>query len=148
MAIEDEQDGVRECSIARTLDVVGEKWTLLAVRELMLGGSRFEQIVRRTGAPRDILTSRLRKLEENGLVERVRYQTRPDRYEYKLTARGWSLQPVVMMLREWGDRHLAGPGGPPMSFEHSCGHLHHSVLACEACGQIVQRGELSVLTAG
>lgn len=138
-------DGVRECSIARALEVVGDKWTLLAVRELMLGGSRFEQIVRRTGAPRDILTARLRKLEEHGLVERVRYQTRPDRYEYQLTALGWSLQPVVMMLREWGDAHFAGPDGPPLVFEHSCGHVHHSVLACEACGQVVQRGELSLL---
>ena len=102
---------VRECSVARTLEVVGEKWTLLALRELMLGVHRFDEIAGYTGAPRDILTTRLRKLEANGLIERQLYQERPARYEYHLTALGRSLVPVVTMLREWGDRHLAGADG-------------------------------------
>ncbi|MGA3489853.1 winged helix-turn-helix transcriptional regulator [Micromonosporaceae bacterium DT55] len=124
---------VRECSVARTLEVVGEKWTLLAVRELMLGNSRFEQITRYTGAPRDILTTRLRKLEANGLLERVPYQERPTRYEYRLTRLGWSLAPLVTMMRAWGDAHLAGPEGPPVGFLHSCGAQLTPVLHCATC---------------
>lgn len=141
-------DGVRTCSIARTLDVVGEKWTLLAVRELMLGSRRFEQIVRRTGAPRDILTTRLRKLKEHGLVERVQYQSRPDRFEYRLTDLGWSLDKVITMLRDWGDAHLAGPEGPPVVFRHSCGEVYRPRTVCAACGDEVIRDSLELDSAG
>jgi DNA-binding HxlR family transcriptional regulator len=137
---------VRECSIARTLEVVGEKWSLLAVRELMLGNHRFDEIVRFTGAPRDILTARLRKLEEHGLVERRQYQDRPVRFEYHLTPLGASLQPVVTMLREWGDEHLAGPDGPPIVFEHSCGEVLRPVVTCAACLEPVLLGDVSYAT--
>ena len=126
---------VRECPVARTLELVGEKWTLLAVRELMLGNSRFEQITRYTGAPRDILTTRLRKLEANGLLERVPYQERPTRYEYRLTRLGWSLAPLLTMMRAWGDAHLAVPEGPSVEFVHSCGASLKPVLHCAACRQ-------------
>ncbi|MEO7942557.1 MAG: helix-turn-helix domain-containing protein [Marmoricola sp.] len=130
--------GVRDCSIARALEVVGEKWTLLAVRELMLGSRRFEEIVRHTGAPRDILTTRLRKLEERGLVERVQYQSRPDRFEYRLTERGWSLHQIITMLRDWGDQQLIGDDGPPALFRHDCGEIYHPAVCCEACGKVVE----------
>lgn len=102
---------VRDCSIARSLQLVGEKWSLLVVRELLLGNTRFEQIRRYTGAPRDILTVRLRKLEEAGLIVRVRYQERPARFEYRLTGLGRSLDPVLSALSAWGDEHLPAPGG-------------------------------------
>lgn len=134
---------VRQCSVARTLDVVGEKWSLLAVRELMLGNHRFDEIVRFTGAPRDILTARLRKLEEHGLVERRQYQDRPVRFEYHLTPLGRSLQPVVTMLRDWGDEHLAGDDGPPLVFRHSCGEVLHPVVTCAACAQPVRFADVS-----
>lgn len=136
---------VRECSIARTLELIGEKWSLLAIRELILGSTRFEQIVRYTGAPRDVLTARLRKLEEVGLVERSKYQDRPARYEYRLTELGKSLQPVINVLREWGDQHLAGPEGPPIPFEHTCGEIFHPKVACAACGDLVRWGGLKPL---
>src|ERR1700740_1912036 len=136
---------VRECSVARTLDVVGEKWTLLALRELMLGVHRFEEIVGFTGAPRDVLTTRLRKLEDNGLIERRQYQERPPRFEYHLTELGRSLTPVVTMLREWGDPHLATESGPPLVFEHTCGAVFHAVVACEACGEKVRWRDLSIV---
>lgn len=135
----------RECSIARTLDLIGEKWALLAIRELMLGSTRFEQIVRFTGAPRDVLTARLRKLEEVGIVERSKYQDRPARYEYRLTELGRSLQPVVTVLRDWGDRHLAGPEGPPVTVEHRCGEVLHPEVTCRACGDAVRWGETRVV---
>ena len=133
---------VRVCSIARTLDLVGEKWSLLAVRELMFGNHRFDQIVRRTGAPRDVLTTRLRKLEASGLVERVQYQDRPPRFEYRLTDAGWSLMPIITVLRAWGDTHLAGPDGPPIAFRHECGAILRTAVACGACGGTVEPGSV------
>jgi len=134
---------VRTCSVARTLEVVGAKWTLLVVRELMLDNHRFDEIVRYTGAPRDILTTRLRSLETEGFVTRVQYEERPPRFEYHLTDLGRSLGPIVATMREFGDRHLAGESGPPMRFEHTCGEEYHAVVACEACGQVVRRGEIT-----
>lgn len=136
---------VRDCSIARTLEVVGEKWTLLALRELMLGVHRFDEIAGYTGAPRDILTTRLRKLEAGGLIERRQYQQRPPRFEYHLTNLGRSLVPVVTMLREWGDIHLAGEAGPPLVFEHTCGSVFHAAVACDACGEKVRWRDLHVI---
>jgi DNA-binding HxlR family transcriptional regulator len=135
----------RECSIARTLELIGERWSLLAIRELMLGSTRFDQIVRFTGAPRDVLTARLRKLEEAGFIERHKYQDRPARYEYHLTERGRSLLPVITVLRDWGDRNLARPEGPPMPFEHTCGEALHTTLACSACGAPIRWGEVTAL---
>jgi DNA-binding HxlR family transcriptional regulator len=139
------ETSVRECSVARTLEIVGEKWTLLVVRELLWGNRRFDGIVARTGGSRDILASRLRKLEQHGLVERVPYQERPVRYEYRLTSLGASLQPVVNVLREWGDEHLAGPDGPPVVFRHSCGAQLRAVVVCEACGDPVRSADLTVV---
>ena len=134
---------VRPCSVARTLEVVGAKWTLLVVRELLLGNHRFDAIVRYTGAPRDILTTRLRSLEAEGFVTRVQYEERPPRFEYHLTDLGRSLGPIVATMREFGDRHLAGESGPPMRFEHTCGEEYHAVVACRACGHVVRRGEVT-----
>ena len=134
---------VRPCSVARTLEVVGAKWTLLVVRELLLGNHRFDAIVRYTGAPRDILTTRLRSLEAEGFVTRVQYEERPPRFEYHLTDLGRSLGPIVATMREFGDRHLAGESGPPMRFEHTCGEEYHAVVACRACGHVVRRGEIT-----
>lgn len=136
---------VRECSVARTLELVGAKWTLLAVREMLLGSHRFDEIARRTGAPRDVLTARLRMLETEGLVHRIQYETRPPRFEYHLTDLGRSLTPVIATMREFGDRHLAGESGPPLRFEHSCGAAYQPVLACRACGQVVERGEVTIV---
>lgn len=133
---------VRACSVARTLDLVGAKWTLLAVREMLLGNHRFDDIVRSTGAPRDILTTRLRTLEAEGLVTRVQYQEHPPRFEYHLSELGLSLSPIVATMREFGDRHLAGPSGPPMVFRHSCGGEFHAAVACRSCGELVHQGEV------
>jgi DNA-binding HxlR family transcriptional regulator len=124
----------RECSIARTLEIVGEKWALLAVREVFLGNRRFDEMVRRTGAPRDTLAARLKTLVAAGVLERRQYSEHPARHEYRLTAAGRELYPVIMSLMKWGDRHLAGEDGPPRVFEHTCGHRFVPELVCEACG--------------
>jgi len=134
MTIAPNDDGARTCSVARTLDVVGEKWSLLAVREMILGNHRFADMVKRTGAPRDILTTRLRKLEAAGLVERRQYSARPLRHEYHLTELGDTLRPVISLLRQWGDDHLADRSGPPAVFEHECGHPLRVEVVCTHCG--------------
>jgi DNA-binding HxlR family transcriptional regulator len=110
---------------------------LLAVREVFLGVRRFDEMVRRTGAPRDTMAARLRTLVEAGIFERRPYSEHPARYEYFLTDAGKDLYPVIVTLREWGDRHLAGPQGPPTVFEHSCGHPLVSRLVCAECGEPV-----------
>jgi DNA-binding HxlR family transcriptional regulator len=97
--------GVRVCSIADALSIVGEKWTLLVLRELHFGVRRFSDIQVNTGAPRETLTIRLKSLEQAGLIERHRYSTRPPRDEYELTAAGRDLEPVLVALREWGESH-------------------------------------------
>jgi DNA-binding HxlR family transcriptional regulator len=128
----------RVCSVARTLEIVGEKWALLAVREVFLGNRRFDEMVRRTGAPRDTLAARLRTLVDAGILERQPYSEHPARFEYRLTEAGRELYPVILSLMRWGDRYLAGPGGPPLVLEHRCGHRLVSQVVCEACGEPVE----------
>jgi DNA-binding HxlR family transcriptional regulator len=125
----------RACSIARTLEIVGEKWALLAVREVFLGNRRFDEMVRRTGAPRDTLAARLRTLVGSGVLERQQYSEHPARYEYRLTEAGRDLYPVIVALMRWGDEHLAGDDGPPLVLTHRCGHRLVAQLVCEACGE-------------
>lgn len=132
----------RICSIARTLEVVGEKWALLAVREVFLGNRRFDEMVRRTGAPRDTMTARLRTLVEAGILERRQYSDHPPRFEYHLTGAGRDLYPVILTLLRWGDEHLAGEDGPPMILEHHTheqngGHRIVPEVTCQECGEIV-----------
>ncbi len=128
----------RECSVARTLEIVGEKWALLAVREVFLGNRRFDEMVRRTGAPRDTLAARLRSLVGAGILDRRQYSDHPARHEYRLTQAGLELYPVILTLMRWGDKHLAGENGPPLVLEHACGHRLVPSVACEACGEPVE----------
>ncbi|HEX4816204.1 MAG TPA: helix-turn-helix domain-containing protein [Nonomuraea sp.] len=142
----------RECSIADTLDLVGERWSLLAIRELSYGVRRFDEIVRNTGASRDILTVRLRKLESHGVIERRRYSDHPVRHEYHLTPAGVELCDVLITLMAWGDRHLH-PGDPPVRWRHSCGQVLDPLLICRYCGGEARAGAHSpsgrgTLTAG
>ncbi|WP_369251299.1 winged helix-turn-helix transcriptional regulator [Streptomyces sp. R41] len=98
-------DGTRICSIADALELIGDRWSLLVVREIGFDVHRFDQIRTRTGAPRQMVAARLRKLEEVGVVERRKYQDRPERYEYLLTGAGRALLPVLAELRQWGQRY-------------------------------------------
>ena len=137
----------RACSIARALDVVGEKWALLAVREVFLGNRRFDEMIRRTGAPRDTLSARLRTLVASGILERRQYSEHPARYEYRLTEAGRDLYPVIVTLMRWGDKHLAGDDGPPMVLDHHCGHRLEARLVCESCGEAVDPRDTTPVTA-
>ena len=132
----------RVCSVAAALDVIGEKWSLLVVRELFLGSRRFNDIAANTGAPRDILTARLRRLEELGVIERRLYSDKPARYIYVLTEAGKDLRPVMMALKHWGDTHVMGQVMPPV-WEHTCGEVFVPQVACSACGEAVEARALS-----
>ena len=133
----------RTCSIARTLELVGERWALLALREVFLGVRRFDAIQRNTGAPRDVLSARLHKLLAVGLLERRQYQERPARFEYRLTEAGRDLLPVLLTLMDWGDKHLAN-GEPPLVYRHRCGDDFRPVVVCETCGEPVTRRDLTI----
>jgi DNA-binding HxlR family transcriptional regulator len=124
----------RVCSVARTLEIVGEKWALLAVREVFLGNRRFDEMVRRTGAPRDTLAARLRTLVGAGILDRRQYSEHPARFEYRLTRAGRDLYPVILTLMSWGDRHLAGADGPPLVLNHGDHRLVPRVV-CDECGE-------------
>ncbi|MGH2936000.1 MAG: winged helix-turn-helix transcriptional regulator [Gaiellaceae bacterium] len=122
----------RSCTIAASLAVIGEKWSLLVVRELSLGVHRFDAIQRNTGAPRDILTSRLRRLEAEGVVEKRLYQEHPPRYEYGLTPAGNELRPILLALAEWGDRWTNEH--THAHWTHTCGRELDLQHTCAACG--------------
>ncbi len=130
----------RVCSIARTLEIVGEKWALLAIREVFLGNRRFDQMVRKIGAPRDTLAARLRALVGAGILERRQYSEHPARFEYFLTQAGRDLNPVILMLMRWGDTYLTGGEEPPLVLEHECGERLKAQVTCEACGEPVAVG--------
>src|SRR5215470_1351424 len=123
--------GDMTCSIARTLSVVGDRWNLLILREAFLRTRRFEDFQAHLGMTRHRLADRLRKLVDNGVLERVRYQERPARFEYRLTEKGRDLYPVIVSLVGWGDRWMAGEAGPPIELVHrECGHQIMPQFTC------------------
>lgn len=122
------------CSIARTLDIIGDRWTGLLLRDLLNGVHRFDDLHGHLGVARDVLSRRLTGLVEAGVVDKVAYKEdgARARYEYRLTQAGRELQTVVVALMDWGDRNLAGSDGPPMALEHKdCGAPVHATLTCD-----------------
>ena len=123
------------CSIAGALDVVGERWSLLIVRDITLGVRRFEQLQKSLGIARNVLQKRLERLVEEGVLERRLYQERPARHEYLLTEKGLDLWPVIVALMKWGDAYAAPPAGPPVLLEHrGCGGAVDEHRLCTVCG--------------
>ena len=123
------------CSVARALEVVGERWTLLIMRDAFQGVRRFDDFQRSLGVARNVLNTRLQRLVDTGLLEKHRYQERPARYEYRLTQRGRDLWPSLLALMQWGDRHFAEEAGPPVVVRHQgCGGEVDERRACKACG--------------
>jgi DNA-binding HxlR family transcriptional regulator len=130
--------GEMTCSVARTLSVVGDRWTLLVIRDCFLGTRRFEDFLAHLGMTRHRLADRLRKLVAHGILERVSYSQRPVRYEYKLTAKGRDLYPVIVSMLRWGDQWMLDENGPPIELVHrGCGHQITPALICPDCGQPV-----------
>ena len=134
----------RPCSIASALEVLGERWTLLVLREIHYGVHRFDAIQRNIGAPRDVLTKRLNRLVEAGVVERRQYSERPPRFEYHATTAGHELRPVLRLLNAWGARWMPDRPQTEDTFVHDCGHELQPELACRACGQPVRGDDVSV----
>ncbi len=130
------------CSVAQCLELTGERWTPLIIRDLLFGVSRFDELQQRLGISRNVLVDRLRDLEEHGLVTRVPYQTNPERHDYVLTDKGSDLWPVIAAMREWGNR-WAAPDGPPVVVAHrGCAREVRVVPACSECGQVLTQDEL------
>jgi DNA-binding HxlR family transcriptional regulator len=135
---------VRASSLARALDVIGERWTLLIVRDALLGVTRFDGFLRNLGIARNILTDRLNTLVGAGVLARTPYQDRPVRHEYHLTERGRELVPVVLAVTQWGERHLADPADPSPLVEHAgCGGSARATVVCTDCGRPLTPTEVS-----
>jgi DNA-binding HxlR family transcriptional regulator len=139
------QFGDMACSIARTLDVVGEPWSPLILRDIYVGMHRFEQIQQDLGISRKVLTERLKWLVESGVLERQAYSERPPRHEYRLTAKGTELCDLLLVMVRWGDRWLAGEAGPPVLYRHrACGRISHVELHCSECGEPMRATDIDV----
>ena len=123
------------CSVARTLDIIGEWWTLLILRDIFYGVRRFESLRQHLGISRKILTSRLQRLVDEGILRKAIYQRSPARYEYRLSAKGNDLLPVLLSIMKWGDRWASESGKAPVVFVHTdCGEETTPVLVCSHCG--------------
>jgi DNA-binding HxlR family transcriptional regulator len=133
------------CSIARALEVIGERWTLLIVRDAVLGMERFEEFQRDLGIATNVLTNRLKLLCDEQVLERVADPERPGRPKYVLTAKGAELGPALIVLMKWGDRHYPTPTGPPRLTLHAgCGGDIGADLRCARCGSPIRPGELEL----
>jgi DNA-binding HxlR family transcriptional regulator len=124
----------QNCSIARSLELIGERWTILIIRDVFLGLRRFDDIQRDLGVSRGILSDRLDRLIESGILERRLYQERPERYEYRLTDKGRDLWPITIGLLKWGDRYYAENGPPRVILHRGCGGEVTERLRCAKCG--------------
>jgi len=134
----------QNCSIARALEVIGERWTLLVMREILLGRRRFADLQRNTGIAKNILSDRLQTLVDQGLLERRLYSERPESFEYRPTQKGLDVAPVLVALLRWGDQYAA-PDGPPRVYVHTaCGYDADPQLHCTHCGESIVPRELKV----
>src|ERR1700678_1692925 len=125
------------CSVAQCLEVIGEWWSMLIVRDAFLGVTRFDQFQEHLGISRNVLNQRLAHLVEAGVLAKVPYSEHPPRHDYRLTDKGRDLWPVITAMRQWGDRYAA-PDGPPMRVVHrGCGHVANVAYTCAECGEVM-----------
>lgn len=135
------------CSIARSVAVIGDRWTLMLLRDCFLGVRRFEAFEQRLGISRSIIADRLKMLTDEGVLRKEAYQDHPVRHEYRLTDKGLALHPVVMAIVHWGDVHYAGAQGPPLIHRHrACGCDFTPVQTCSECGETVTARDVEVQT--
>ncbi len=131
------------CSIARTVDLLGDWWTPLVMREAFYGVTRFEDWQRNLGIGRNVLTERLKRLVAEQMLDRQPYQSNPERFEYRLTEKGRDFFGVLMAMVRWGDRWLDGERGAPVRVRHlTCGQLTHAEVVCARCGEPLRHGEV------
>ncbi len=133
------------CSVAQCLEVVGEWWSMLIMRDAFLGVTRFDDFQQRLGIARNILNQRLTRLVEEGVLDKVAYSDHPPRYDYRLTAKGRDLWPVLTAMRQWGDKYAA-PDGPPLKVVHKkCGKVAQAIMTCSACGEPLTSGDIQAV---
>jgi DNA-binding HxlR family transcriptional regulator len=134
-----------DCSLARALAVLGDRWTLMILRDAFLGVRRFDDFQQSLKIARRVLSERLALLVEEGVLRKVPYQEKPLRSEYRLTEKGLALYPALISLVHWGDRFYAGDAGPPILHTHQmCGHDFRSVVTCSECGEALDARAVSV----
>ena len=126
------------CSIARSLAVFGDRWTLLVLRECFMGVKRFADFQENLGISKTIVADRLKHLTDHGILEKTAYQENPVRYKYRLTQKGLDIYPIFLSITQWGDTYYAGQKGIPLVYHHkTCGHDFHPVTICSECGEPV-----------
>jgi DNA-binding HxlR family transcriptional regulator len=126
------------------MDLLGDWWTPLVLREAFYGIRRFDEFQQTLGIARNTLTDRLTRLVDEGLLEKQAYQTSPVRYDYVLTEKGQDFFPVLAAMTAWGDRWLSGENGPPITFHHSCDHDAHADVVCSSCGQPLRAADTTM----
>jgi len=127
-----------QCSIAATLEIIGDRWTILILRDAFRGVRRFDEIQHDLGIARNVLTDRLTKLVDHGVLTKRKYQDRPARYEYRLTPKGVDLSPALVALMRWGDKHIAGEDAPTVLVHESCGTPLDQTFICWDCDTTVE----------
>lgn len=132
-----DEGGLPDCSIAGTLEIIGDRWTILILRDAFRGVRRFDEIQQDLGIARNVLADRLSKLVDHGVLEKRPYQDRPVRYEYRLTPKGVDLSPALVALMRWGDKHLAGDDIPTVLVHDSCGTPLDQTFICWECDTTV-----------
>lgn len=138
--------GRENCALEATASVIGDRQTLLVLREAFLRVRRFDELQRSTGLARNILADRLQTLVGNGILERREYQQRPQRFEYRLTQKGLDLYPILLGLMEWGAKYEGGKEGPLVELRHTaCGHVGPPQLACPGCGEPVTARDMEAI---
>lgn len=136
--------GGMSCSVARTLSVIGDRWTMLVIRNAFLGTRRFDDFHTALGMTRHVLSDRLERLVKAEVLKKVAYQERPARYEYRLTDKGRDLYPVLLALTGWGDKWLDEGRGAPVVYQHkTCGHMTRPVMVCSECHEPVNPREMT-----
>jgi DNA-binding HxlR family transcriptional regulator len=131
------------CAVAGALSVIGDPWTILILRDAFGGVRRFDDWQSRLGVARNVLAARLKGLVAHGVMETRLYSERPPRREYVLTQKGWDLMPVLLAIKEWGDRHVYGLDKTPVCLTHRCGADLHGKLVCDACGEPVRPADIT-----
>jgi DNA-binding HxlR family transcriptional regulator len=133
------------CSVAQCVEIIGEWWSMLILRDAFLGVSRFDTFQDRLGISRNVLNQRLTRLVESGILVKVPYSQHPPRYDYRLTDKGRDLWPVLSSMRQWGDKYAA-PDGPPVLMRHSnCGQISTAVMTCSTCREQMDVGDVRVV---
>ena len=134
------------CSLARGLDLIGDWWSPLIIRDLFLGVTRFDELVEDLGISRNLLTRRLKALVGRGIIERRIYQRRPRRFEYRLSRAGRDLVPAILALTAWGDRWARPKEGSPILFVHkTCGHRFQAQVTCSECGGVIDADAVTAI---